>query len=156
MTISEFFDQLEAAPSDEARSEILEKRAAARAHLPKEYPVMPAYNFGPLKSFTELRPRHLLMVEEHGFEKHGYNRDAVRDYLLKNYNRLFGTLRKSKALEVASDQIRKELIVHRLLELIEGRRQEYRNERAGLPRYHHIDIADARREELAAYDSCYM
>jgi hypothetical protein len=42
--------------------------------------------------------RHLHMVEEHG-DKHGYDRKALGDYFLKNYNRLFGSIRKSKALD---------------------------------------------------------
>jgi hypothetical protein len=79
---------------------------------------------------TELRPRHLLMVEEHGFEQHGYDRNALGEYFLANWYRLFGALRKSKALEVPSDKLRKELMVSILLDLIEGRRAEYAEERA--------------------------
>jgi hypothetical protein len=135
----ELFDHLIAAPNDHARSEILARNKAERAHLPRQWPTMPPFNNAPRESMMELRPRHLLMVEEHGHQKHGYNRKALGDYFLQNYNRLFGTIRKSKAREVPSDQFRKELIIHRLLDLIELRREEYKNERAGLPRHHHIE-----------------
>jgi hypothetical protein len=67
---------------------------------------------------TELRPRHLHMVEEYGFRRE-YDRDALGEYFLVNWYRLFGALRRSKALEVPSDQFRKELMVSRLLDLIE-------------------------------------
>ena len=76
---------------------------------------MPSFNFGSRKELTELRPRHLCMVEEHGFEEDGYDRDALGEYFLANWSRLFGPLRKSKALEVPSDQLRKELMISRLL-----------------------------------------
>lgn len=70
------------------------------------------------------------MVEEHGFEEYGYNRDDLREYFLANWNRLFGTLRKSKAVEVPSDAHRKEIMIAQLLALIEMRRDEYAAERA--------------------------
>jgi len=140
----ELLERLIAAPDDKARSEILARNKAERAHLPRQWPTMPPFYHGPRTELTELRSRHLHMVEEHGFEKHGYDRKALGDYFLKNYNRLFGSIRKSKALEVQSDQFRKELIIHRLLDLIELRRQEYKNERAGLPRHDHIGSAASR------------
>jgi hypothetical protein len=83
----------------------------------------------PREHFTQFRDRHLLMVEEYGFRP-DYNRDELQKYFLTSWNRLFGTLRKSKALEVPSDQFRKEIMVERLLRLIEMRRAEYADERA--------------------------
>jgi hypothetical protein len=77
----------------------------------------------------ELRPRHLLMVEEYGVAE-TYNRDELGQYFLTNWNRLFGTLRRSKALEVPSDQLRKEIMISRLLDLIEMRGAEYADERS--------------------------
>jgi hypothetical protein len=68
-------------------------------------------------------------MEECGF-RHEYDRDALREYFLAHWNRLFGPLRRSKAREVPSDQLRKELMVSRLLDLIEMRRAEYAAERA--------------------------
>jgi hypothetical protein len=134
-----YLDALLAAPTDEARSEMLARREAQRAHLPRQWETMPTFERRPRKSIMDLRPAHLHMVEEHGFEKHGYDRNTLGDYFLANYDRLFGSIRKSKAREVPSDRFRKERIVHRLLDLIEGRRLEYSNERAGLPRYHHLE-----------------
>jgi hypothetical protein len=46
------------------------------AHLPRQRPTMPAFDWGPRKALTELRPRHLHMVEEHGFRR-DYDRDAL-------------------------------------------------------------------------------
>jgi hypothetical protein len=63
-------------------------------------------------------------------KRRDYDRNALGEYFLANWYRLFGPLRKSKALEVPSDQFRKELMVSRLLDLIEGRRAEYAEERA--------------------------
>jgi hypothetical protein len=134
-----YLDALLAAPTVEARSEIVARRKAKRDHLPRQWENMPTFQRGPRKSIMDLTIKHLLQVEENGFQKDGYDRNALGDYFLANYDRLFGPIRKSKALEVPSDQFRKERIVHRLLDLIEGRRQEYANERAGLPRYHHIE-----------------
>jgi hypothetical protein len=70
------------------------------------------------------------MVEEYGLEKHGYDRTKTRDYFLENYDKLFGRLRP-KAKEVPSDEFRKYLMVFQLLHLIDGRRAEYAQERAG-------------------------
>jgi hypothetical protein len=71
-----------------------------------------------------------------------YDRDSLREYFLANWHRLFGALRKSKALEVPSDQLRKELMVSRLLDLIEG---EYAQERA----VHHFNSARRGRTAVA-------
>ncbi len=139
----ELLDRLVAAPDSEARMEILTRDKAERAHLPNQWPTMPHFNFGPRESLTELRPRHLHMVEEFGFRRE-YDRDALREYFTVNWYRLFGPLRKSKALEVPSDQFRKELMIHQLLDLIELRREEYANERAGRSRHHHIESAAGR------------
>jgi hypothetical protein len=69
------------------------------------------------------------MVEQYGFRRE-YDRNALGEYFLANWYALFGALRKSKAREVPSDQFRKGLMVSRLLDLIEGRRDEYADERA--------------------------
>jgi hypothetical protein len=110
-------------------------RRFARARSKQVKPrlvVMETFN-RPRKHFTQLRDRHLRMVEEHGFGP-DYNRDDLHDYFLANWNRLFGTLRRSKALEVNSDRLRKGLMISRLLDLIEMRRAEYADEWAA---YHH-------------------
>jgi hypothetical protein len=63
------------------------------------------------------------MVEEHGIRA-GYDREALAEYFTANWYRLFGALRKSKALEVPSDALRKSIMIHWLLDLIEMRRDE--------------------------------
>jgi hypothetical protein len=135
MDLIEFVDALIAAPSSESRLEIMARRKAE----PRQWETMPSMERGRRKSIMDLTIKHLLQVEENGFQKDGYDRNALGEFFLANHDRLFGPIRKSKAREVPSDQFRKERIVHRLLDLIEGRRQEYANERAGLPRYHHLE-----------------
>jgi hypothetical protein len=111
---------------------LLHRRKVQRERRPKKElppPKMPPFNFGQRTSLTELRPRHLLMVEEYGHQLE-YDRNALREYFTVNWYRLFGPLRKSKAREVPSDQLRKELMVSRLLDLIEMRRDEYAAERS--------------------------
>ena len=110
MCLVEYLDALLAAPTDEARSEIVARRQAETAHLPKEWPTMPTFERGRGASLCALRPRHLLMVEEYGFRR-DYDRDALQTYFLDNWHELFGPLRRSRALGVPSDQLRKEIIV---------------------------------------------
>jgi hypothetical protein len=133
VTLNKLVDQLNDARydrgDDSEAMKILKAFSASRRSQPKQRPTMPTFNFGPRTSLTELRPRHLLFVEEIGIAEH-YDRDALRDHFLTNYRRMFGTIRKSKALEVPSDRLRKEMIVEQLLELIEMRRSEYAEERA--------------------------
>ncbi len=77
----------------------------------------------------ELRPRHLLFVEELGVAEN-FDRDAVREWMLANYNFLFGAIRYRKADEVPSDSLRKLIMITRLLNMVETRRDEYAAERA--------------------------
>jgi hypothetical protein len=126
-----FYGQLDDAiirGDDDAGLMALRRFVRARSKQVKPRPKMHTFNM-PRKHFMQLRDRHLHMVEEYGFQRE-YNRDELRKYFLANYQRLFGMLRKSKALEVPSDQLRKELMVEQLLELIEMRRAEYAEERA--------------------------
>ena len=60
----------------------------------------------------------------------GGDRGELGEYFITNWNRLFGTIRRSKALEETSDQLRKRFMIYRLLDLIEMRRAEYADERA--------------------------
>jgi hypothetical protein len=128
--IEELFDRLDIARQDggdESAAIVLGRFLRSRSHLPRPRPAMPTFNFGPRKELTELRPRHLHMVEEYGIAE-TYDRVELGQYFLTNWNRLFGTLRRSKALEVPSDLGRKERMISRLLDLIEMRRDEYHNE----------------------------
>ena len=113
---------------DDAARMALRRFARARSKQVKPRPVMETFNM-PRKHFMQLRDRHLHMVEEHGFGP-TYNCRELGEFFLTNWNRLFGTLRKSKALEVESDRLRKSLMVGRSLDLLEMRRAEYAEERA--------------------------
>jgi hypothetical protein len=131
MIPSDLIAEINAAPTDEARSKIFQRLRAEREKLPpRPLPTMPLFNNGKRKEFTELRPKHLHMVEEYGFEEHGYDRSATREYFVENYDKLFGRLRR-KGQEVPSDDFRKYLMVFELMLLIDGRRAEYAMERAG-------------------------
>lgn len=82
---------------------------------PREPTPIDTFNFGPRRSLTELRPRHLHLVEELA-NRETYDRNAVRDWMLANYNFLFGAIRYRKAAEVPSDSSRKLIIISRLLD----------------------------------------
>lgn len=84
-------------------------------------PAWPA--FSKRRSLTELRPRHLEWVEEIGIRP-DYDRDEMRDYMMMNYDAMFGPLRRPKSQAVPSDTFRKGMMVARLLSLIELRREE--------------------------------
>jgi hypothetical protein len=141
-----FWEQLDDARrrgDEEACRMALRRFVRARANRPKQRPKMKTFNM-PREHFMQLRDRHLHMVEEYGFQRE-YDRDELRKYFLANYQRLFGMLRKSKALEVPSDQLRKELMIEQLLELIEMRRAEYADERSKYPPRKIHQFASARR-----------
>jgi hypothetical protein len=89
---------------------------------------MQTFNFGKRTSLMELRPRHLVWVEEIGVADH-YDRSEMHDYMMEHYDRLFGRLRP-KAKEVPMDAFRKSWMISQLLDLAETRRDEYAAERA--------------------------
>jgi hypothetical protein len=95
-----------------------------RRHAP-----MQTFKFGPRRSLCELRPRHLVWVEEIGVAE-SYDRSEMHDYLMEHYDRLFGPLRRPKSKAVASDSLRKSWMISNLLDLAETRRDEYAAERA--------------------------
>jgi hypothetical protein len=102
MTPIDLFDQIIAASSPKYRLAAIGRFKASRAHLPRKQLTMPPFDWRPRKSLTELRPRHLHMVEEYGIEQ-TYDRDALGEHFLANWSRLFGPLRRTKAREVPSD-----------------------------------------------------
>jgi hypothetical protein len=71
----------------------------------------------------QLRNRHLDVIRDYGCED-TYDRREVEAYFMANYNKLFGPLRRSKAKEIPSDELRKSLLITQLLNLIELRREE--------------------------------
>jgi hypothetical protein len=77
-------------------------------------------------SLMQLRPRHLVWVEELGIREH-YDRYDMYEWMLMHYNSLFGPLRH-KSREVPMDAFRKSLMVSELLDLVETRRDEYAQE----------------------------
>jgi hypothetical protein len=52
------------------------------------------------------------------------NRRVVEAHFMANYRKLFGSIPRSKAKEVPSDELRKSLLITQLLNLIELRREE--------------------------------
>jgi hypothetical protein len=115
-SIEQLFDRIEIARqhgADELAAIVLRRFIRSRSHLPRPRPEIEAFR-RKRESFTQLRDRHLLMVEEYGCRP-DYDRNELGRYFLANWNRLFGPLRKSKALEVSSDGLRKEMMASRLL-----------------------------------------
>lgn len=86
------------------------------------------FNFGPRKSLTELRPRHLTWVAELADDEN-YDRSKAFDYLMKNYTKWFGHLRFRKAAEVPSDRWQKAIMISRLLDMVETRKLEIAEDR---------------------------
>jgi hypothetical protein len=103
---------------------IAELKAIVAAYPKDDAPLqMPVINFGRRESLTELRPRHLLFVEEAALNE-SFNQSKLHDWFFKNWTKLFGssTIRYRKADEQPSDQMRKHFMVAHLLELISMRR----------------------------------
>jgi hypothetical protein len=71
----------------------------------------------------QLRPRHLDKIEILAKRRH-YHRADQHDFMLQNYDRLFGPLRVPKIKEVPSDELRKSLMLSALLDRVEARREE--------------------------------
>jgi len=74
-------------------------------------------------SLMQLRPRHLDKIEVLAKRRH-YNPADQHDFMLQNYDRLFGALRRPKAKQVPSDELRKSLMLFGLLDLVQARRDE--------------------------------
>jgi hypothetical protein len=101
---------------------ILRRYFRAKSKEPKKRPKMPPFNM-PREGFMQLRNRHLDVVRDYGAAD-TYNRDELGKHFLTNYHKLFGPLRRSKAKEVPSDELRKIFMIGSLLDLIELRREE--------------------------------
>ncbi|MGZ5875938.1 MAG: hypothetical protein ACXWKP_28005 [Bradyrhizobium sp.] len=70
-------------------------------------------------SLMQLRHRHLEKIDRIAKRAH-YDRAGHQEYMVENYDRLFGTLRGSKAKEVPSDQFRKWWMVGLLLDRVDA------------------------------------
>jgi hypothetical protein len=73
-------------------------------------------------SLMQLRPRHIEKVDRIA-RRTNFNRGIMHEFLLENYDRLFGALRP-KAKQVPSDELRKSLMILNLLDLVQARRDE--------------------------------
>jgi hypothetical protein len=127
MTFEEAVEQMKT--THPAQFEFLDRVLNAR---PRErlFPEMPPFT-RKRESLMQLRPRHLVWVEELGHRREDFDRSYWHDYMLTNYNRLFGRIR-SKHKEVPSDAFRKSMMISNLLDLVEARRAEYAAERASI------------------------
>ncbi len=79
-------------------------------------------------SLMQLRPRHLEKVDRIA-RRPFFDRAIMHEFLLENYDRLFGALRP-KPKQVPSDELRKCLMILNLLDLIEARREELEEDAA--------------------------
>jgi hypothetical protein len=112
-----------AAPQLELLERILNASKPERKH-----PEMPPFT-QKRESLMQLRPRHLVWVEELGIRE-TYDRSDMHEFMTTNYNLLFAPLRRPKSREVPMDAFRKSWMVSCLLDLVEGRRDEYARERS--------------------------
>jgi hypothetical protein len=120
-----FWNQLDDARSrgdDDAALIALRRFAKARSKQVKPRPKMPAFH-SPRTHLMQLNNRHLDVIRDYGCEE-TYDRRKVEAYFMANYNKLFGSIRRSKGKEVPSDELRKSLLISQLLDLIELRREE--------------------------------
>jgi hypothetical protein len=108
------------ATSDPAdpRLELFER--ALRAPSERKHPEMLPFT-RKRESLMQLRPRHLVWVEELGIREH-YDRAGMHEYMCAHYDALFGPLRRPKSEEVPSDRFRKSWMIGNLLDLVEARR----------------------------------
>jgi hypothetical protein len=110
--ISVLTDALRAAPDQAGGLQALRDYGAAPK--PTKRPITNAEFYKELDasegakrtSLTELRYRHLEKIDRIA-RRADYDREEYQEYLVENYDRLFGALRGSKAKEVPSDQFRK-------------------------------------------------
>jgi hypothetical protein len=127
MTFEEAVDQMKTTCNHPCQIEFLDRVLNARPQE-KRIPEMPPFT-RERESLMQLRPRHLIWVEEIGISE-TYDRGEMHDYMMENYDRLFGPLRRPKSREVPSDQFRKSVMISTLLDLAESRREEYARERS--------------------------
>ncbi len=74
-------------------------------------------------SLMQLRPRHLATVE-HIARRSNYHRATQHEFMLQNYSSIFGGGLRPKKLEVPSDELRKSLMIMRMLDIVDERREE--------------------------------
>jgi hypothetical protein len=132
----ELLDRLIAAPDDKARSEILARNKAERAHIPKSRRVMPPYD-KKRTSLTQLMPRHLDWVERLATRparggspgRPGYDRSSMLEHFCYRWNSFFAPLRGSKIRDVSSDEFWRRWMINNLLDLVDDRRRSIAEER---------------------------
>jgi len=80
-------------------------------------------------SLMALRHRHLEKVDRIA-RRANFDRAIMHEFLLENYDRLFGPLRWPKAKNVPSDKLRKSFMILSLLDLVQARRDEIEDDDA--------------------------
>lgn len=90
----------------------------------------------PRRELMELREKHYTLVMNLATrERQGrlVPLEEYSDFLVENYNRLFGYLRGSKAKIVPSDKIREMIMVAKLMHVVRECREEIELERSRRP-----------------------
>jgi hypothetical protein len=133
MTLEELGEHFSAAHNEAARLQVLRSFISSRASQPKApiqntltnsefYAELDRSRKAKRESLMQLRHRHLEKVDRIA-KRSDYDRESYRKFMLENYNRLFGPLRRPKANEVPSDQFRKLWMVGMLLDRVQERRK---------------------------------
>jgi hypothetical protein len=133
LAIAQLTDALRGATDQAGRLQALRDYGAAPKQLRRHektnsefYAEIDASEGRKRKSLTELRHRHLEKIDRIA-RRADYDRADYQEYLVENYDRLFGALRGSKAKEVPADQFRKWWMVGLLLDRVDARRSYFKS-----------------------------
>jgi hypothetical protein len=94
-------------------------------------------------SLLQLCPRHLATVE-HIAKRKNYHAASQHDFMLENYNQIFGAPLMPASKAVPSDQLRKSLMILRMLSMVEERRDEIEENEARCASTQHLIQSEPR------------
>jgi hypothetical protein len=136
MTLEDLADQFNAARNETERLQALKSFVTSRASRPKApldgmmtntefYAELDGSRKSKRESLMQLRYHHLEEIDRTA-KRPDFDRSSYHEFMVKNYDSLFGPLRRPKAKEVPSDQFRKFWMVGMLLDRIEERRAYFK------------------------------
>jgi hypothetical protein len=129
MTLDEAVDQMKTTCSHPCQIELLERilNPPAERELAARIPLYP-HRTAKRESLCQLRWIHLQSVST--MARSNDNRADLFRVLRKNYEHFFGRLRKRRQDEVPSDELRKDFIVHNILNQVDAYRARLEEEAA--------------------------
>jgi hypothetical protein len=129
MTLEQAVDKMRTTCTHPCQIELLERilNPPAERELADRIPLYPAKT-AKRQSLCELRWRHLQSVST--MARSNDSRADLFKVLRGNYEHFFGRLRRRRRDEVPSDELRKDFIVHNILDQVDARRAEIEEEAA--------------------------